>query len=157
VLKGCDPIPPEAPKGQTLTGGQAEGVVVGGCLCLICDSIGTPNAIDADGRILIIEDVDEAPHRVDAMLTHLLNANVIQKATGIVIGEMTCTDEKADEGIGGKPWLEIVTERLASLQIPTILNFPFGHNKNMLSLPLGVRAKLDADAGSLNYVETHCE
>jgi muramoyltetrapeptide carboxypeptidase len=156
VLKGQNPVLPEAPKGQTLVTGQAEGKVSGGCLILMCDSLGTPNPIDADGRILIIEDVDEDPHRVDAMFTHLLNAGIVQKAAGIVIGEMTRTDEQQDEGIGGKPWREIVKERLSPLGIPSIVDFPFGHNKNMLSLPLGIRAKLDADNGTLTYLENLC-
>lgn len=156
ALRGENPVSSDAPKGQTLTGGQAEGVVVGGCMCLICDSIGTPNPIDAEGRILIIEDVDEDPHRVDAMLTHLLNANVVQGATGIVIGEMTRTDDRNGEGIGGRPWREMARERLGALGIPVITDFPFGHNRNMLSLPLGVKARLDADQGTLTYLESHC-
>lgn len=156
VLRGENPVHGDAPKGQTLVGGQAEGVVVGGCLCLICDSIGTPNPINVEDRVLIIEDVDEDPHRVDAMLTHLLNSGTIQKAAGVVFGEMTRTDERNGEGIGGKPWREIVRERFGGLGIPIITDFPFGHNKNMLSLPLGIKAKLDADQGSLTYLEGHC-
>lgn len=156
VLTGKNPIPEEAPVGQVIVGGQAEGMVVGGCLCLICDSIGTPNPIDAKGRILIIEDVDEDPHRIDAMLTHLLNSGIAQKAAGIVFGEMTRTDERNGEGIGGKPWRELVTERFGSLGIPMMLDFPFGHNKNMLSLPLGIHARMDADRGTLTYLEGHC-
>lgn len=156
VLKGENPVSEKAPRGQTLVGGQTEGVVVGGCMCLICDSIGTANAIDAKGRILIIEDVDEDPHRVDAMLTHLLNANVVQDAAGIVIGEMTRTHERNGGGIGGGPWREMALERLGPLGIPIITDFPFGHNRNMLSLPLGVKARLDADQGTLTYLESHC-
>lgn len=156
VMKGENPVHADAPRGQTLISGQAEGVVVGGCLCLICDSIGTPNPINVESRILIIEDVDEDPHRVDAMLTHLLNSGTVQKAAGIVFGEMTRTDERNGEGIGGKPWREIVKERFGGLSIPIIHDFPFGHNKNMLSLPLGVRARLDADQGLLTYLEGHC-
>lgn len=156
VLRGENPVPESAPQGKTVTGGSAEGLVVGGCLCLICDSIGTENAIDAKGRILIIEDVDEDPHRVDAMLTHLINANVVQNAAGVVIGEMTRTDERNGEGIGGRPWRELVKDRLGPLGIPTITDYPFGHNRNMLSLPLGVRARLVADQGTLTYLESHC-
>jgi muramoyltetrapeptide carboxypeptidase len=157
TLKGTNPIPSEAPRGIMLVEGVGEGQVVGGCLCLLCDTIGTPNALNAEGRILIIEDVDENPHRIDAMLTHLINAGVLQKAAGIVIGEMTRSDERCDEGIGGKPWRDIVQDRLGGLGIPTIINFPFGHNKNMLSLPLGVRARLDANLGTLEYLESWCE
>jgi len=155
-LKGLNPILEAAPKGKALVGGKARGTVVGGCLCLICDTIGTPNSIDVDGKILIIEDVDENPHRVDAMLTHLLNTGNVQKAAGIVIGEMTRTDEHADEGIGAMPWRKIVEDRLAPLGIPLVIEFPFGHNSNMLTLPLGIDAELDADAGTLTYLEEHC-
>jgi muramoyltetrapeptide carboxypeptidase len=156
VLRGDNPIPASAPRAETAVSGTAVGKVVGGCMCLVCDTIGTPNEIDADGKILILEDVDENPHRVDAMLTHLLNAGIVQKASGILVGEMTGTDGKSDEGIGGKPWKEIFRDRLAPLGIPMIWDFPFGHNKNMLSLPLGVEARLDADVGTLEYLESHC-
>jgi muramoyltetrapeptide carboxypeptidase LdcA involved in peptidoglycan recycling len=37
-----------------------------------------------------------------------------------------------------------------------VWDYPFGHNKNMLSLPLGVEVRLDSDAGTLEYLESHC-
>ncbi len=157
MLKGNVEIPADAPKGEPVNGGIAEGEVTGGCLCLIGDSVGTPYPFNPEGKIVIIEDVDEAPHRVDAMLTHLLNANIIQKAAGLVIGEMTRTDERIDEGIGGKSWRHIVTERLAPIGIPMILNYPFGHAPQMLSLPMGIRARLDATQGTLTYLESVCD
>jgi muramoyltetrapeptide carboxypeptidase len=156
ILFGEDPLAVEYPSARTLRGGSAEGEISGGCLCLLTDSLGTPDEWQTDGRILIIEDVDEAPHRVDAMLTALRNAGKLQRAAGIVIGEMTRTDERADEGIGGWPWERIVEDRLADLDIPAIIGFPFGHMKNMLSLPLGIRARLDADAGRLELLESPC-
>ncbi|HVT11169.1 MAG TPA: LD-carboxypeptidase [Fimbriimonadaceae bacterium] len=156
ALKGDNPIPPTASRGTTLRGGKAEGVVTGGCLCLLTDSIGTPDPLDCRGKILLIEDVDEHPHRIDAMLTHLRLSGILQEAAGIVIGEMTRTDEKADESIGSRPWREIVRDRLSGLDVPTIVDFPFGHCKNMLTLPLGIRAELDADAGTLTYTESLC-
>ncbi|HEY0866429.1 MAG TPA: LD-carboxypeptidase [Fimbriimonas sp.] len=153
VLRG-DLEPPEAaPRGTTATPGRAEGVVVGGCMCLLADSIGTPEAFDGTDRIVVLEDVDEAPHRIDAMLTHMLNAGILQGARGIVVGEMTRTDERVDEGIGGKPWKEIFDDRLGPLGIPTVYGYPLGHMKGMLSLPLGIQARLDADAGTLSYLE----
>jgi muramoyltetrapeptide carboxypeptidase len=156
VLKGESATPEGAPRGVTAVSGRAQGVVTGGCLCLICDSIGTAENVDAQGKIVLMEDVGEAPHRIDAMLTHLLNAGLIQTAAGIVVGEMTDTDGKIEDGIGGRPWREIVRERLGSLGIPMIMDYPFGHGKNMLSLPLGIRAELDADAGTLTYLEGLC-
>ncbi|MBS1717285.1 MAG: LD-carboxypeptidase [Armatimonadetes bacterium] len=157
ILHGRTATPADAPMGKAITGGTAEGIVTGGCLCLLTDSIGTQWEMDTKGKIVLIEDVDESPHRVDAMLTHLLNIGALQKAAGIVVGEMTRTDEKTDPGIGGVPWREIVTERLQGLGIPTILDYPFGHFTGMLSMPLGIRARLDADAGRLTYLEDLCE
>lgn len=156
LLAGQDPLAVASPRATTVVPGSAEGVVTGGCLCLLCDSIGTSDPIEADGKILLIEDVDEAPHRVDAMLTHLLNAGIVQRASGIVVGEMTRTDEKADPEIGAVQWKQIVCERLAPLGIPMVVGYPFGHAANQLSVPLGVRARLDADAGSLTLLEPLC-
>lgn len=156
VLKGENPIPSDAPSGGTVVGGTAEGAVTGGCLCLLTDSLLTPNPLELKDRIVLIEDVEENPHRVDAMLTHLLNTGQAGEVAGYVIGEMTGTDEKADPSIGSKPWREIVIERLAPLGRPMIMNFPFGHAPAMLSLPLGIRARLDADRGTLTYLEESC-
>src|SRR5579885_970857 len=85
AFRGEIETPEDATRGETITPGTAEGIVTGGCLCLITDSLATPDSIDCEGKIVLIEDVDEAPHRVDAMLTHLINANQIQKAAGIVL------------------------------------------------------------------------
>lgn len=153
VLAGDLRAPDDAPPARTIVGGAAEGVTVGGCLCLLTDSIATKNPLSAEGRILLIEDVDEHPHRVDAMLTHLINAGIAQSAAGFVIGEMTRSDERVDEGIGARPWRDIVIDRLAPLGKPMVIEFPFGHVKGMLTLPLGLRARLDADAGTLTYLE----
>ena len=157
VIRNDLRIPEAAPKPTTVVGGVAEGVVVGGCMCLLADTIGTPEALDAKDKILLIEDVDEHPHRIDALLTHLINSGVAGSAAGFLIGEMTRTDERVDEAIGGKPWRTIVKERLAPLGKPLVIDFPLGHAKNMLTLPLGIRARLDADSGTLTYLESLCE
>lgn len=155
-LKGDVSTPATAPRGVTKVGGTAEGVVTGGCMILICDAIGTPNAMAARGKIVLLEDVDEQPHRIDAMLTHLLNTNSLDGAAGIVVGEMTRTDDRIDPKIGGTPWREMVMERLGPLEIPMIFDYPMGHAAQMLTLPLGIRARLDADAGTLTYLEPLC-
>jgi muramoyltetrapeptide carboxypeptidase len=156
ALKGEDPLLEVAPAGETIVPGIATGRTVGGCLCLLTDSIGTPEALDADRKILVIEDVDEAPHRLDAMLTHLRNAGVLQKAAGIVFGEMTRSDDKVDESIGHRPWRTILRDRVEDLGIPAILNYPFGHMKTMLTVPLGIQIELDATAGRMRLLEATC-
>lgn len=153
AFRGDTTQPDGAPRAATLVAGVAEAEVTGGCLCLLCDSLATPDPLEAAGKILLIEDVDEHPHRVDAMLTHLIQAGILQKCAGIVVGEMTSTDEKTDASIGGRPWRDIVRERLEPLGVPAVMDFPFGHAKAMLTMPLGIRARLDADAGTLTYLE----
>lgn len=148
-------LPDAAPRATTVAPGVAEGTLLGGCLILVCDALGTPEAPDWQGALLLLEDVDEPPHRVDAMLTHLRNAGVLNKVSGVVVGEMTRTDERIDKGIGGPPWREIVRERLGDLGIPVVMDFPFGHAPAMATLPLGVRARLDAEGGTLVTLEDH--
>lgn len=154
ILKGENPLVPESTRAETMVSGTAEGIITGGCMCLMTDSFGTDYELDCKGKIVMIEDVDEQPHRVDAMLTNLLNNGQLQSAAGIVIGEMTGTDEMADEKIGSWPWKEIVTDRVKPLGIPTVINYPFGHMRTMLSIPMGVAARLDADAGRLELLES---
>jgi muramoyltetrapeptide carboxypeptidase len=155
-LKGDLTIPSDAPHGNTIKGGIAEGVSAGGCMCLLTDAIGTPDAFEPEGKILFLEDVDEAPHRIDAMLTHLKSSGILDRISGLVVGEMTRTDEKADQTIGHGDWKEIFRERLRELNIPSIIDFPFGHAKNMLTLGLGVRVELNADLGTVRYLESIC-
>jgi muramoyltetrapeptide carboxypeptidase len=157
ALKGTPTIPEEAPKGKTVVGGVAEGVVTGGTLCLLTDAIGTVEPLDAKGKIVLIEDVDEDSYRIDAMLTHLVQAGALEGAAGIVVGEMTRTDERPVSSMGALPWREVVTGILAPLGLPLVIDFPFGHCKNMLSMPLGIRARFDADRGTVTYLEALCD
>lgn len=155
-LRGLDPLPSEATRAVTVNGGIAEGVSTGGCMCLLTDSLCTPNSLECEGKIVLIEDVEENPHRVDAMLTHLLNSGQLQKAAGIVFGEMTGTDERSDPTIGSWPWREIVRDRVKGLEMPIVLDFPFGHMKTMLSIPFGIKVRLDAGSGTLRLLEPAC-
>ncbi len=154
AIKGEDPLAVVESQAQTVVRGTAEGELTGGCLCLVTDLIGTPEEIDMVGKIIALEDVDEAPHRVDAMLTHLLACDHIQHAAGIVIGEMTGTDVdgKHDASIGPWPWREIVRDRLGGLGIPLVTDYPFGHGMGRATLPLGQRVRLVADTGKLELV-----
>lgn len=157
MLRGDVTQPETAPRAVTVSGGTAEGETAGGCVILLADAIGTADALDARGKIVFLEDVDENPHRVDAMLTHLRRSGSLDGVAGLVVGEMTRTDERVDPKIGAMPWREIVFDRLGDLDVPMVVDFPFGHAKNMLSVPFGVRARLDADAGTVTYLESYCE
>lgn len=156
AIAGSPTIPQAAPLATTLVPGVAEGQITGGCLCLLTDSLGTPDPLETRDRLLLIEDVDENPHRIDAMLNHLKLSGCLNAASGFIVGEMTGTDSREDATIGKRAWLDIVTEYLAPLGKPAVVDFPFGHVGAMASVPLGIRGRLDADAGRLTILEDLC-
>ena len=153
ALRGEPTLPADLPRAATVVPGVAAGRLVGGCLCLVTDLIGTPEEIDFAERIAFFEDVDEAPHRVDAMLTHLLATGGLDRVRGIVVGEMTGTDtpDKHDPTIGPWAWREIVRDRLGGLGVPLVTDFPAGHGPLRATLAFGAEVRLDADAGTLAY------
>lgn len=145
-LAGDFSRPDAAPTGHLVRGGQAEGPVCGGCLTLLSDSLATSEAFDGNGRIVLLEDIGEKPHRIDAHLTQLRNAGVLDRAAGFVVGEFTGTDEQRDPGEAD--WLTTLMDRLPG-ETPVIVSYPFGHVEGMLTLPLGLRARIEAE--SLQY------
>lgn len=158
ALSGENPFDVPYPRAKCIVPGIAVGETVGGCMVPFMDSLATPDEIDMDGKILLIEDVGERAHRIDALITHLLRTGKIQKCSGIVIGEMTGTDKLSQVNPDGKPselykdvtWRDIVGERLSPLGIPMVIDFPFGHLPQMLTVPLGIPARLMADDGVLD-------
>lgn len=142
------PARPDDPYIGAINGGRASGTLVGGCLWLLRETLGTQWEIDLDGAILFFEDVHAPPWHVDGMLTQLGNAGKLQQVKGIVIGEMhDCEESRQPE-----PWLrsrsmeDVFEHHLAPLGVPIVHNLPLGHGKHLWTLPLGVAATVDADA-----------
>ena len=139
-------VPGTAP--DTLVPGVAEGALCGGCLSLVVATLGTPYQIDAAGSLLLIEDIGEAPHRIERMLVQLAEAGVLGSAAGFVVGQATDADDA-----NTLPLRQLWSDLLAPYGKPAVLGFPFGHVTPNYALPLGVRARLDADAGTLTLLE----
>ncbi len=128
---------------QTIRGGKATGKLVGGNLSLVAALCGTPWQINSQDAIVLLEDIDEDPYRVDRMLTQCAQAGLFDKAAGVVFG--FCTDCKVD---GPSFSLEdVLKDRFATLNIPCFSGFAFGHIKEMHTLPIGISASLDAEEG----------
>lgn len=138
---------------QTWRGGQAEGRLLGGNLSLLAALCGTPWQPDARGCILFIEEVGEPPYRVDRMLRQLELAGVTRGVTGLLIGQFTECETAEDDELE-RAALREFAERLA---VPTLAGLPFGHVAENWTLPVGVRAGLDADAGTLSLLEPAVE
>lgn len=135
--------------------GVAEGRLVGGNLSVLATTLGTPHQPEFRGRILFIEDVGEAPYRLDRLLTHLLNAGVLQQVAGVAVGvNCECEDPKAKTaGEYRQSAADVMRERLAPLGVPVVMGLPFGHQPINATIPVGVRAQLDAVRGELVVLE----
>lgn len=142
----------EAPY-RTIQGGKAQGRITGGCLCLMADSIGTAYEMDTRDALVVIEDVDEAPYRVDAMLNHLRLAGKWDACAGIAFGEDTRWEQHVADKDSSLTPDEILDDYFGSLGKPVIAGFPFGHILDPLTLPYSVLAELDADRGKLTVLE----
>lgn len=147
---GTIPRAPGLPAPVSIIPGKAEGVVTGGNLSLVTATLGTPFEIDTRGKILFLEEVDEAPYRLDRMLTQLQLAGKLEEATGIVFGHCT----RCDDTRPGLTALEVITARLKPLGRPCFYGLPAGHIRPQATLPLGIRARLDATTCTLTYLET---
>jgi len=134
----------------TIVSGVAEGHLVGGNLSLMVTLVGTPFEPQFEGAILFLEDVDEPPYSVDRMLTHLWMAGKLEQVAGIVLGKFT------DDGYDSNTFSmeEVLRDRLEPLGIPTLRGAMIGHIEDKTVVPLGVRARLDADAGALTLLES---
>ncbi len=110
-----------------------------------------PFQLDVKDKLLLLEDVGEAPYRIDRMLVQLDQACDLSSAAGIALGEFV--DCEAAPGDNSLTLAETLANRLSGLGIPVAGQFPFGHGDRNVSLPIGVVATLDADEGSLTLIE----
>lgn len=137
-------------RGERLVGGWAEGRLTGGSLSLVVASLGTPWEIDTRDGILLIEEVGEAPYRLDRMLQQLVAAGKLDSVVGVGIGTMVGCE--APEGLGPTA-LEVVEEILVPLGLPTVVGLPFGHGDENRPWPHGGRAAIDAERGEIELLE----
>ena len=138
--------------GSAMRAGAATGHVVGGCLTMLQNTLGTRFVPDADGAILVLEDRGMKPYQVDRALRHLYQAGVLGKVSGIVLGDFP----DCDPPVPGSPSVpEICAAVLGPLKVPIVFGAPVGHTKRViLTIPLGVRARLHArNEGTLEILE----
>ncbi len=140
---------------KVLCGGTARGRLIGGNLSVLCTTIGTRWQPEFRGRILFFEDLGEEPYRFDRMLTHLLNCGLLQQVAGVAIGlNADCEDKKRTRAKEYRQTLEdVLRDRLLPLKIPVVTGLPFGHVRFKATLPIGLRAELDGDSGTLSILE----
>ncbi len=142
---------PLAPlKGRGWGGGIATGILLPGNLTVVTHFLGTPMQPNLDGVILAIEDVTEAPYRIDRMLTQWRLSGALSKVCGIALGSFSRCE--APPNIPSFSVEEVLRDRLGDLGIPVVCDLPFDHDGPNAVLPVGVQVTLDADQGILDVI-----
>jgi muramoyltetrapeptide carboxypeptidase len=146
-----DVLVPQRDRVVTISGGVAEGTLAGGNLTLLQCLIGSPYFPDLDGAILVLEDVNEDLYRIDRMLAHLRMVGALARLRAVAIGRFTGLRRHMNDGALGVD--DVLAHYCRPLGVPTAYGLPFGHIDDQWTLPLGVRARFDADAGALELLE----
>ncbi len=150
---------PDDPYVLTVGEGVGEGPLVGGCLTLLCSSIGTPYEVQTAGCVLMIEDLFSETYLIDTAINHLIRAGKLDDAVGVVFG--TNVDLKPltvpEEAASMLSIEEILDELIGPLRIPAIANVPVGHGKHMATMPLGATVRIDGGGKTLEVVEAAVE
>ncbi|MFS0848924.1 LD-carboxypeptidase [Novosphingobium panipatense] len=137
---------------RTFRGGKAQGRLVGGNLTVLSALVGTPFLPSFDRAILFLEDTNEAEYRIDRMLTQLALSGALDKVAGVVFGQCTRC-ENPDGGYSNFTLYEVLDQRFGSLGKPAFQGLMIGHVANQISVPVGIMAEMDADAGTLRLLE----
>ena len=135
----------------TIRGGKARGELVGGNLTVLTALAGSPYLPDFSGKILFLEDVGEAPYRIDRMFSTLKLMGALDKISGFIFGE--CTDCKPGDGYGSLTLEQILDDYITPLKIPAYRGAMIGHIREQFILPVGGQVELDADAGAFRLLE----
>lgn len=132
--------------------GQAEGILLGGNLSLLAAMAGTGFLPDLSDHLVFMEDVGEKPYRIDRMLTQLRQAGNLIAAKGIMLGVFSgCEAGENDRSLSLS---EALNDRLETAKCPIAYGFPFGHITDQCTLPVGIRARMDAGAGTIELLES---
>jgi len=150
---------PDDPYVLTVGEGVAEAPLVGGCITLLCASMGTPYEVQTEGCVVLVEDLNEDEYLVDTALNHLVRAGKLDGAAGLVFGtDVSLHSRVPPEGSESTLSIEeILDELVAPLGIPAIANVPVGHGRHMATMPLGARVRIDGGAKALEVVEPAVE
>lgn len=127
--------------------GMAEGVITGGNLSTLCHLLGTPFSPSFSGCIVLIEEVNEAPYRIDRMLTQMVMAGCFDGVCGVLLGNFTGCGPDSEI-------LAVIGKVFENIRAPIVAGLPVGHGQRNLTVPLGVRARLDADRKAFVLLES---
>lgn len=121
--------------------GVASGTLIGGNLSSFVSLIGTPYMPSCKGKILLLEEIEEPPYKLDGMLTHLKNAGIFDQLNGVLLGDFyNCknTYDTSDDNA-----YKVLKNFFKDFKIPVVYGLPYGHTSQHFCLPFGTKATLD--------------
>ena len=121
--------------------GDAEGTLIGGNLSVFQGLLGTKYMPDMNGAILMLEDVADHISRYDRMFCHLKNAGILNQISGLIVGAFTDVKDNEDRPFGFS-LEDIILEHMEGIDIPILMDVPFGHADKLITLPIGASASL---------------
>ncbi|MCU0231381.1 MAG: LD-carboxypeptidase [Acidobacteria bacterium] len=143
------PGAPRTLRGRRVAGPsrRASGPLAGGCLSLLAAAAGTRWQPDLRGAVVFLEDVGEAPYRIDRMLWQVRAAGILDGITGLALGQFTACDPPP--GRPSRSLAAVLREHALALEVPVLGGLPIGHGLHARAVPIGYRATLDPGAGTL--------
>ncbi|RNC85392.1 MAG: LD-carboxypeptidase [Balneola sp.] len=142
-------IPEDQEDTFTITPGVTEGILLGGNLTVLTSMIGSDYLPDFEGAILFFEDIGEDVYRVDRMLTQLKLSGILNKINGFVFGK--CTD--CSSGSNSLPLKEVLNDHIGGLNIPAFYGAMISHEDRNITLPIGIKAQMDAELKTIQLLE----
>ena len=136
---------------QTINQGRTSGPLAGGCLTIISSLLGSSYLPDWRGTVLFVEDVHEDIYRVDRMLTQLKLTGVLSQIKGFIFGR--CTECEPGEGYGSLTLEQVFDDHIRPLGIPAWYGSMIGHIPKKFTVPIGIRAEIDAEKGTIQLLE----
>jgi muramoyltetrapeptide carboxypeptidase len=131
---------------RTLRPGKAAAPLTGGNLTLLAHSIGTPFEVETRRRVLFLEEVNEAPYRVDRLIRQLVLAGKFRGISGLLIGRISGAGRSSRTA-----WERLLLEAVGERKIPVAAAFPAGHGPGNATFPLGVRVRFDTASRSVAF------
>jgi muramoyltetrapeptide carboxypeptidase len=146
ALTSTAPIEIQASDDEVIRSGICKGTVCGGNLATLCHLTGTPYAPQFRDSIVVLEDVGEAPYKIDRMLFQMRRAGCFEGMAGLVLGTFADCGNLGDVA-------DIVRDVFKDADIPILAGFDMGHGPINLTFPMGIPAVLDTERQTLSYTE----
>lgn len=144
---------PNSEKFFTLNKGKAIGKIIGSNLTLITSLFGTEFFPKTKDTILLLEDINEEPYRIDRMLNQLRLGKIFKQTKGIILGNFTECVPK-DPETRSFSLNEIILDYFQNkIKIPVIYNVKHGHIKDNITIPIGLKCNLNATKGTIEILE----